>query len=192
MNCQNVAVRVCAVVLLLGCAACGESQFEYNQQLDYDVSLRVPTSEPAGADRTLVVADGVEFTLTTMTPDLVKYQGRFKELRIEQLNYTVTNNRLNVPVDAIEVAFAPLGVDDPSDPDAVLFATIDGLDAGANASGDAEIHHENTEAASRYVFDLDFNVAQGTEFQVQAGDAAPSGGLDLHVTLFLTLIADEN
>ncbi len=191
MTTRTVPAPVWAVVLLVGlCSACGETQFEYNQQLNYTASLRLQNAEPTGNDRTVVLAEGVDFELTTMTPELVQYKGRFKELQIQKLSYTIRDNTLNADIDAIEVALGPLGAADPSAADAVLIATIDSLPAGTDGAGDAEIHHENTSAASPLVFDLDFGVAQGTEFQVQAGAQPPTGGLTLDVELFLTLIAD--
>jgi hypothetical protein len=177
-------------VLGLFATACGETEFEYNQQLNYTANLQVAATGPSNTDTTVVMAKGVDFELTTMTPDLVQYKGKFKELRLQKVTYIVRDNRLNADIDAIEVAFGPLGATDPSDPEAVLVATIDAIPAGSDAAGDAEIHHENTRSAAPLVFDLDFGIAQGTEFQVQAGDQAPQGGITLDVEIFLTLIAD--
>lgn len=192
MTTTRVPILACAAValcLLIG-TGCGETEFEYSQQLNYTTTLQLSPTEITADDRTVLLAKGTDFTLTTMTPELVQYKDKFKELRIEQLTYEVTDNTLDADIDAIEVSFGPLETNDPSDASAVLIATVDAIPAGSNAAGDAEIHHENTRSAAPHVFGLDFAVIQGTEFQVPAGTQAPSGSMKMSVELFITLIAD--
>ena len=180
------------VTLSIALMACGETNVEFVQQMNYTTTLSL-TGDDGGtispSDQTILLRSGVDFMLAEQTPELASHRGRFEALQIQQVTYAIKSNSISADIGALEIAVGPLGVDDPSAPDAVLIATIPQIAARGGGEGAAEVHHENSVPAEAHVFPLDFGIAQGAEFQVAAGSEVPQGSITLDIEMFLTLVA---
>lgn len=195
----RLVLALLATAFFLAGSACGEDDFEFQQSLTFtgtmnlnNATFRAAPGEPAPFDEEAPIALGVDFLLSEISPELndFKEKGLFRQLRFDQIKYTVEENTLTTDLEAIEVAFGPLGVTDPGVDEAILVATLPRIAAGQTASGAAEIHRENTQAASKLVFDLDFATAAGTDVTVRAGEPTPGGTMRIKVEMVFTLTAD--
>ena len=195
---RTTVIRVALAFFVLGLGtACGDSDFEYQQLLSYNAQMGIQGLEgepgtPSATDQTGVLTYHVDFELMEMSPELVEYaeEDKFKELHINRVGYTVTGNALTIDLDGIDVAFGPMGLEDSDSADAVLVATVPAIEAGAKPADIAVIHDENSKAARKHVFVLDFGIAQGAKVPVLRGDLIPSGSITLEMELAMTLIAD--
>ncbi len=195
-NLNVLALVLMVAVLAVAIGGCGADEFEFRQEmivkgtLNIDQAFEGQDGATATEDLLETVVFAVDFPLSEKSPELTDYNGLFKEMRIEQLTYTVTENSMTTDLEEVQLAFGPLGMAALDDPDAVLVASLPPIPAGFTGEGTGQTFPQNAAAASKHVFDLDFGMVSGSEISVRKDEPLPEGKLKIDIAVTVTLIAD--
>lgn len=153
-----------------------------------DCAMTPLTCEPNGAGPavcTAVVSVSVSqaVNFSAEVPDLAGATS-LVDLRIEQINYAVPSNTLNVDVPPLALYLAPAGVTDPSDPGAVKFGTVPMIPAMSTPSG--TVMREPNADAKLASFASDpstpFAFIGATTIKVPSGTPTPTGTIQIVVS----------
>jgi hypothetical protein len=100
---------------------------------------------------------------------------------IQSINYTVSNNTLNVDLPPISIYLAPDGVTDPNDPSAELFGTVPPIPAGTNPSGNVQKTSNADAVFEKYTKNVSqtFNIIAAATVVIDGGSPVPNG----HITV---------
>ena len=199
LSSPKIVLLVLTIASSLALGACGEDEFEFQQSLSFNglmnldtAGFRAEAGDPAPFDEVAPVVLPVDFKMSELSPELIDYKerGLFRTMNFNSVRYTIIENTTTTDIEPMEVYLAPLGSTEINPDEGVLIATIPAISAGTTPTGEAEILHANTSAASTLVFDLDFATVTGAEISLRAGDETPTGKMRLQVDMVMTIKAD--
>jgi hypothetical protein len=109
-------------------------------------------------------------------------------ISIASVEYTVTDNTLNVDLPSVTIYLAPQGMTKPTDPGAMVFGTIPTIPAGSDPSGAVQKSPSADQTFSMYAGNLStpFEFIAGTTVVIPSGTPVPSGHVTITVTVTLS------
>ncbi len=127
-----------------------------------------------------------EINLGTAVPALSKFPTG--NISIASINYTVTNNTLNVDLPAVTIYLAPGGVTNPKDAQAMVFGTIPAIPAGTDPSAMVVKDSGADRAFQTYAGNLStpFDFIASTTVVIPSGSPIPSGQVTISITVTLS------
>jgi hypothetical protein len=111
-------------------------------------------------------------------------QNHLANLTLQELNYAVTQNTLNVAVPTLHLYLAPATVTTLPSAEAVEFGTVDMIPAGQMPTGSVVKASDADATFETFASDLTvpFNLLVGTTVVVPSGQPTPSGKLSVTIT----------
>jgi hypothetical protein len=109
-------------------------------------------------------------------------------ISIKSVDYTISNNTLNVDLPPVTIYLAPDMVTDPRDARAAVFGTIPAIPAGSDPSGTVQKDPGADRAFQTYAGNLSapFEFIASTTVVIPSGTPIPSGRITVSVTVTLS------
>ncbi len=121
------------------------------------------------------------FDLAREKPELQEIEGKpLVSITIDRIAYTVSENTMNVDTPEMTVYVAPGSVMSPGDPGAEAIGTLPPVPAGTTVEEqDVVLTPNGREILAEFMkrYSQPFNIIVGTDVDIHAGDAIPSGTL---------------